>query len=90
VRDVLTAVGEDIYASAEVTRSVYSLNAEVRPGNSGGPVLDATGNVVGVVFARSLDDPSTGYAVTLAEAAPVLAVAGSAADEVHTGACAAS
>lgn len=90
VRDVLAAVGEDIYASAEVTRSVYSLNAEVRPGNSGGPVLDVTGSVVGVVFARSLDDPSTGYAVTLAEAAPVLAVAGSASDEVSTGACAAS
>ena len=90
VRDVLTAVGEDIYASAEVTRSVYSINAEVRPGNSGGPVLDATGSVVGVVFARSLDDPSTGYALTLAEAAPVLEVVSSATDEVPTGACAAS
>ena len=56
VRDVVTAVGEDIYGRAEVTREVYSLRAEVRPGNSGGPVLDAAGTVVGVVFARSLDD----------------------------------
>lgn len=89
VRDVITAVGEDIYGGAEVTRQVYALNAQIRPGNSGGPVLDPTGAVVGVVFARSLDDPSTGYALTLAEAAPVLAAAGTATEEVSTGPCAA-
>ena len=89
VRDVITAVGEDIYGSAEVTRQVYSVNADVRPGNSGGPVLGPDGTVVGVVFARSLDDASTGYALTLTEAAPVLQAAGTAADTVATGACAA-
>ena len=86
VRDVVTAVGEDIYGRAEVTREVYSLRADVRPGNSGGPVLDAAGTVVGVVFARSLDDPATGYAVTLAEAAPVLeAAAGAVRRGAHRG-----
>lgn len=89
VRDVITAVGEDIYGEQQVTRQVYSLNAEVRPGNSGGPVLDREGAVVGVVFARSLDDASTGYAVTLDEAAPVLQAAGRAGPAVDTGACAA-
>jgi len=88
VRDVITAVGEDIYGVEEVTREVYSLNAQVRPGNSGGPVLDTAGQVVGVVFARSLDDASTGYAVTLAEAAPVLDVAADASGAVGTGECA--
>lgn len=88
VRDVITAVGEDIYGVQEVTREVYSLNAEVRPGNSGGPVLGADGTVVGIVFARSLDDLSTGYAVTLDEAAPVLDVAASAEATVPTGDCA--
>jgi len=90
VRDVLPALGEDIYAAEAVTRQVYSLHADVRPGNSGGPVLDPSGAVVGVVFARSLDDPSTGYALTLAEAAPVLQAAATASEEVPTGACAAS
>ncbi|WP_380169455.1 MarP family serine protease [Jannaschia sp. R86511] len=88
VRDVITAVGEDIYGEQEVTREVYALNAQIRPGNSGGPVLDDSGQVVGVVFARSLDDASTGYAVTLAEAAPVLDVAAEATGAVGTGECA--
>lgn len=90
VRDVITAVGEDIYGEQPVTREVYSLNAQVRPGNSGGPVLGRDGRVVGVVFARSLDDASTGYAVTLAEAAPVLQAARQAGPAVDTGACAAA
>lgn len=89
VRDILRATGEDIYGTPGVEREVYSLFATVRPGNSGGPVLDPEGAVVGVVFARSLDDASTGYAVTLAEAAPVLDVALTAQGAVPTGACAA-
>ncbi|MFC5381938.1 MarP family serine protease [Aquipuribacter nitratireducens] len=86
VRDVVTAVGEDIYGEPGVEREVYSLAAQVRPGNSGGPVLDPTGAVVGVVFARSLQDAGTGYAVTLAEAGPVLDGAGSS-EQVDTGGC---
>ncbi len=87
VRQVLDARGEDIYGSPGVVREVYSLATQVAPGNSGGPVLDSDGEVVGVVFARSLDDLGTGYALTLAEAAPVLDVASSSAAEVDVGRC---
>jgi hypothetical protein len=45
--------------------------------------------VVGIVFAKSLDDVSTGYALTLDEAAPVLDAARSATAAVDTGGCAA-
>ena len=72
VRDVLTATGADIYGSPGVVREVYSLYARVQPGNSGGPLLSPSGAVVGIVFARSLDDDKTGYALTLDEARPVL------------------
>ena len=75
VRRTLTATGSDIYGQPGVTREIYSLFARVEPGNSGGPLLSPTGEVVGVVFAKSLDDPSTGYALTLAEAQPVLRAA---------------
>jgi S1-C subfamily serine protease len=70
-------------------REVYSLFARVQPGNSGGPLLSKTGAVVGIVFAKSLDDESTGYALTLDEAAPVLKEARNATAAVGTGGCAA-
>lgn len=87
VRQVLIARGADIYGSPGPTREVYSLNTLVREGNSGGPLLDGRGEVVGVVFAKSLDDASTGYALTLREAAPVLRRAASASSPVPTGGC---
>ena len=88
VRDVLTASGADIYGRAGVTRQIYSLRAQVRRGASGGPVLNRRGEVVGMVFATSLDDPDTGYALTLDEVAPVLQRGVLASKAVSTGACA--
>jgi S1-C subfamily serine protease len=87
VRRTLTATGSDIYGQPGVTREIYSLYARVEPGNSGGPLFSSAGEVVGVVFAKSLDDPSTGYALTLAEAQPVLQAATRANQSVPTGGC---
>jgi S1-C subfamily serine protease len=89
VREVITARGEDIYGKRPSTRRVYSLYATVQPGNSGGPLLDARGRVVGVVFAKSLDDDSTGYALTLEESKPVFEKGRAATQPVPVGACAA-
>lgn len=85
VRDRITARGTDIYQSGTVDRDIYSLRGSVRPGNSGGPLLDASGDVVGVVFARSTVDPETGYALTLAELRPVLSSVSAA--PISSGAC---
>jgi len=87
VRDRVTARGTDIYQSGAVDRDIYSLRGVVRPGNSGGPLLDQNGQVAGVVFARSATDADTGYALTLAELRPVLSSVGSA--PISSGACSA-
>jgi len=63
------AQGPDIYQSRQVTREIYAVYATVRPGNSGGPLLAPDGRVYGVVFAASVDDPNTGYALTASEVA---------------------
>lgn len=87
VRGILEARGRDIYGSSSVLREIYSLYSKVQPGNSGGPLLDTSGRVVGVVFAKSIEDANTGYALTLAEAKPVLDEARSARTEVASGGC---
>ncbi|MCZ3389051.1 MAG: MarP family serine protease [Actinomycetia bacterium] len=87
VRDELVAPGNDIYGEGTVVRQVLSLRANVRPGNSGGPVVNKDGQVVGVVFAASLDQDDTGYAMTSRQVASAVA-GGLAADKpVSTGPC---
>ncbi len=54
----------DIYGQGTVTRNVYSVRGLIRPGNSGGPLVNTAGRVLGVVFAASVSDPQTGYALT--------------------------
>lgn len=87
VRGRIDAVGADIYGNPGVRREVYSLRADVQPGNSGGPLLSTGGQVVGTVFAKSLDDNQTGYALTLAAQRPVLERATRASRLVGTGDC---
>ncbi|MEU9009584.1 MarP family serine protease [Streptomyces sp. NPDC048479] len=67
VRGRINANGPDIYRRGTVRRDVYSLFTTVRQGNSGGPLLTPDGRVYGVIFARSLDDADTGYALTADE-----------------------
>jgi S1-C subfamily serine protease len=61
------AESPDIYQTATVNRQIYSIRADVRPGNSGGPLLATTGQVYGVVFAAATSVTDTGYALTAAE-----------------------
>jgi S1-C subfamily serine protease len=78
----------DIYGNGTVIRSVFSLRGLIRPGNSGGPIVDSDGEVAGVVFAASVTDRDTGYALT-AEQVDRLAAAGvGRTSRVSTGGCA--
>ncbi|WP_326691420.1 MarP family serine protease [Streptomyces sp. NBC_01795] len=64
VADRTTARGQDIYGTSLTTRDIYAIRSQVRPGNSGGPLLTPEGRVYGLVFARSTSDAGTGYALT--------------------------
>ena len=64
VTEEVTAIGKDIYNNGTVTRGVYALQADVMPGNSGGPLMGPGGQVIGVVFSRSTVYQDVGYALT--------------------------
>jgi S1-C subfamily serine protease len=55
-------LSEDAYGRGPVSRRITSLRADVRRGNSGGPVIDTSGRVVGTVFASRIEG-GAGYAV---------------------------
>jgi S1-C subfamily serine protease len=87
IRGRLDAIGSDIYGAQQVRREVYAVRSIIEPGNSGGPLLAPDGTVLGVVFAASVEDAETGYALTAAEAASVADAGRAGTAEVGTGAC---
>jgi S1-C subfamily serine protease len=79
----------DIYGKGSHKREVYALAAQIRPGNSGGPLLTTDGKVAGIVFARADQDANLGFAMTTSELLPVVAQAEGLTTAVPSGACAA-
>lgn len=77
----------NIYDEDTVTREVFSVRGLVRSGNSGGPLVSPAGDVYGVVFAASVSDDETGYALTAGQVADAANQGIAAEDEVDTGAC---
>ena len=77
----------DIYGEGTVIRQVYSLRALIRPGNSGGPILTSAGDVAGMVFAASVSDQDTGYALTADQVSESAALGLTTETPVDTGTC---
>ncbi|GFZ86198.1 MarP family serine protease [Nesterenkonia alkaliphila] len=77
----------NIYGSSPSELEIYQLNADVRQGNSGGPLVDQQGRVSGIVFARAMEGNSVGFAVTAEAAGQVLTAPESFTETVSTGQC---
>lgn len=88
IRNQLTLRSPDIYDRGTVLREAFSVRSLVRSGNSGGPLVSTDGEVLGVIFAASVSDSSTGYAVTAEQVADDARAGIRATDAVDTGRCA--
>ncbi len=86
VREVIELNGPDIYRTATVTREVYTIRGTVQQGNSGGPMINRGGKVLGVVFGAAVDDVDTGFVLTADEVARQMAKVGNV-ERVPTGKC---
>lgn len=87
VREDITLRGPNIYDSQTVSRDVYTVRGTVRSGNSGGPLVDTGGQVLGVVFGAAVDNSETGFVLTAQEVSSELAQAAQLSRAVPTGRC---
>ena len=78
----------DIYGNGSVTRNVFSVRGAIRPGNSGGPLVSTDGKVLGVIFAASVSDTETGYALTADQVGRAAAIGQQSTGQVSSGNCA--
>jgi S1-C subfamily serine protease len=69
----LDATGRDIYGRSPVVRSVLEAAADLAPGDSGSPLVDPAGEVIGITFAISSDRQNVAYALDTDELDAVLA-----------------
>lgn len=56
-------ISEDSYGQGPIRRPIASLRGSVRSGNSGGPLVDSRGQVLGTVFAATTTGTPGGFAV---------------------------
>ena len=89
VAEEIVADGTDIYRSTRTSRAIFVLASQLEPGDSGGPLIDTSGEVVGLAFAVDPGSDTTAYALTDEEidaGIDVLTAAGTRA-AVDTGRC---
>jgi S1-C subfamily serine protease len=88
ILDEFKAVGHDIYDRGNTSRDVYEIQANIIPGNSGGPLVTRDGSVIGIVFAESTTYNHVGYALTSTQINGELKQGATQTQTVSTGNCA--
>jgi len=84
IGETRVTISEDSYGNGPIERTIVSLSGIVRSGNSGGPLVDPRGNVVGTVFAATTSGPRGGFAIPAEQVSDALRRT---VEEVDTGPC---
>jgi S1-C subfamily serine protease len=84
IGETRATISEDSYGNGPIERTITALRGAVRSGNSGGPLVDPGGGVVGTVFAATTSGPRGGFAIP---AQQVSAALEQTAGSVNTGPC---
>jgi S1-C subfamily serine protease len=84
IGETRATISEDSYGNGPVERTITALSGSVRSGNSGGPLVDRGGRVVGTVFAATTSGPHGGFAIP---AEQVKAALEHTVESVSTGPC---
>jgi S1-C subfamily serine protease len=58
-----TVISNDAYGQGPIRRRMTAIRGNIRSGNSGGPVVDAQGQVVATVFAATTRGPKGGFGI---------------------------
>ena len=89
VLDEFEASGSNIYGQGVTVRQIYEVEATIIPGNSGGPLINKNGTVIGVVFAQSTEYNAVGYALVSATISHIIQSTPASSHPVSSGSCAA-
>jgi S1-C subfamily serine protease len=85
VGNTQVTISQDAYGRGPIDRTITALGGTVRSGNSGGPLVDDRGEVIGVVFATTTHGPPGGFAIPAEDVEEALPQTS---DPVGTGPCA--
>ncbi len=88
VLETFQAQGRNIYNQGQTLREVYSVKTNIAHGNSGGPLINKDGEVIGVIFAKSVNYADVGYALTTKQVIDKIALGQTLTDRVSTRSCA--
>ena len=83
----IDATGKNIYGQGITKRNILVLEGNIEPGNSGGPFIGSSGQVEGLIFAKSTVYEDQGYAITMPEIEKALIKAESNPSKVSSGKC---